>query len=278
VAILLALRHAEVVAFTTVFGNVDVSQATINVGLLCKLFGYSSIPIFPGASGPLVNLPTPPRWPGHGSNGLGSLTSSSSPANVKKIPAAVALVQLARARPQQLDLLCLGPLTNIALAIALDPAFLTLWKSVTVMGGAVGKGNSSHAAEFNFLSDPESAHVVFSRTTAPLTLCTWNLVESTNTSWGAFDGLFTSPALRDVMMHLTATYRGLEKSYIRLFYALFVRFGFFLLFMMHGLIYFPSHIFSRKLRWHGCRGGHLPQRSHQNRRSACLPHCDLFFS
>ncbi len=72
-----------------------------------------------------------------------------------------ALIDIFKERPGQIELLALGPLTNIALAARLDPAFPSHVKHLTIMGGcASARGNSSMTAEFNFFADPEAAHIV----------------------------------------------------------------------------------------------------------------------
>lgn len=84
--------------------------------------------------------------------------------------AAIAIIKAARKHAGKLELLCLGPLTNIALALKLDPSIAKLMKNVFVMGGtSYGKGNATASAEFNFHQDPEAAAVVFA-SDFPLTM------------------------------------------------------------------------------------------------------------
>jgi purine nucleosidase len=72
-----------------------------------------------------------------------------------------ALIDIFKGRPGQIELLALGPLTNIALAARLEPSFPSRVKHITIMGGCESaRGNSSMTAEFNFFADPEAAHIV----------------------------------------------------------------------------------------------------------------------
>jgi purine nucleosidase len=71
------------------------------------------------------------------------------------------MVELVKKYPNEVDFLCIGPLTNLGLAIRLDPNLPTLANSITIMGGSeMAKGNTTRTAEFNFWADPESAQIV----------------------------------------------------------------------------------------------------------------------
>jgi purine nucleosidase len=90
---------------------------------------------------------------------------------------------MARESPGVHTLVTLGPLTNIALAIALAPDLPTLFARIVTMGGAVhGRGNVTSAAEFNVYADPEAAAIVFERT-PELTLLPWETVVDTLVPW-----------------------------------------------------------------------------------------------
>jgi inosine-uridine nucleoside N-ribohydrolase len=174
-AILVALGSpVEMVAMTIVEGNVDISEGVSNAQRLVRL-ADRNIPIFKGSSPLIEGVYFPERWPGHGQDGLGGFTSkqeyklleselfpSYESVPVSSEPAAMALVRLVNAQPNELDLVALGPLTNLALAIKLDPQFLTKLKSCYIMGGCIhAKGNANNTAEFNIHYDPEAAHIVF---------------------------------------------------------------------------------------------------------------------
>lgn len=173
-AILMALANPEanVVALTTVAGNVNLDLATRNTYIILEI-AQKTVPVYRGCEDALV-VPTARRAISHGADGLGE---AGFPSSVRPTPsehAALALIRLANEAPGQLTLVALGPLTNIALATRLDPLLPQKYKELIVMGGAVySQGNSwERTSEFNFYCDPEAAAVVFSRW-PQLTLVPW---------------------------------------------------------------------------------------------------------
>lgn len=147
---------------TTVAGNVPVASGTLNVFRLLALRGPRPVPIVAqGAAAPLSRaLRTATDY--HGQDGLGDL--GDWPAAEPRLAAegAVALIlAAARRHGAQLTLIALGPLTNIALAVAADAAAMRGVGRVVVMGGAVDvPGNVTPEAEFNIHVDPEAAAAV----------------------------------------------------------------------------------------------------------------------
>lgn len=104
-----------------------------------------------------------------------------------------ALIDYSSKYPGEIELIALGPLTNLALGVRMDPLFASRFRSLTVMGASTyAKGNASLAAEFNFYCDPESAHVAlqhFAAPTRPVTLVTWEATERHSLTWAEFDAL-----------------------------------------------------------------------------------------
>lgn len=161
-AILLAFGHkdAEIVAFTTVNGNVDVSKTTANVLKVLDLVG-KDVPVYRGCVSPLVAEPHHAAYV-HGEDGLGDCGIPNSKRQPEKKHAVLALVDLANENPGQLSLVAIGPLTNLAVALQLDPDLPKKYADLTIMGGAIyAKGNTNITAEFNIFVDPEAARVVF---------------------------------------------------------------------------------------------------------------------
>lgn len=161
-AILLAFGHkdVEIVAFTTVNGNVGVDKTTANVLKVLDVVG-KDVPVFTGCSRPLINLPHSAAYV-HGEDGLGDCGIPVSKRKPEKKHAVQALIDLADANPGQLDLIAIGPLTNLAVALQLDPGLPGKYASLTIMGGAINAhGNTNVTAEFNIYADPESAYIVF---------------------------------------------------------------------------------------------------------------------
>lgn len=145
----------ELVALTTVFGNVPVEVATANALDLLELAGLEEVPVHAGAARPLDGRE--PRFARevHGEHGRGSLGAAAPSGLPSGIPAAVALCDLVTAAPGELDLVAVGPLTNVALAIGLRPTFVSELRSLTILAGAASApGNVTPVAEANAASDP----------------------------------------------------------------------------------------------------------------------------
>lgn len=164
-ALCFALAHPriELVGITTVFGNVSADQATTNALYLTQL-ASRRVPIAQGQARPSVKHGEPPPAFIHGADGLGNLPSrqAASDARADGRSAAQFMVDMARAWPGQITLVPVGPLTNIAAALALEPQLPRLIRKLVLMGGAatVG-GNVSPVAEANIWNDPHAADAVF---------------------------------------------------------------------------------------------------------------------
>lgn len=160
-AILMAHAHASVSGLTIAAGNVGLGHTVRNARTLVDLVG-STTPIFAGCPTPLVRLPEEDAVHVHGSDGLGDVGFPEPKALVSDEHAVQAILRLTREQPE-LTLVALGPLTNLALAVRLDPTLPQRVKRLVIMGGAVtGLGNTGKIpAEFNIGFDPEAAHVVF---------------------------------------------------------------------------------------------------------------------
>lgn len=157
-ALLFAARTCDVVAITTVSGNVGIASTTRNALIVRDLAGLD-VPVHRGAAGPLVGQPL--HAPDiHGDSGLDGPVLPSPRGDVHPTPAALAIVEAAKAHPD-LWLVPTGPLTNVALAMHLDPELPSRVAGISLMGGSRTHGNTTAAAEFNILADPEAADVVF---------------------------------------------------------------------------------------------------------------------
>ncbi|HEV2621081.1 MAG TPA: nucleoside hydrolase [Frateuria sp.] len=161
-AILMAHAHADVAGLSVAAGNVGLEHTVRNARVLVDLLG-ARIPVFPGCATPLVRLPEEDAAFVHGRDGFGDVGFAVPAGEVADEAAALALLRLTRERPGEVTLVALAPLTNLALALRLDPTLPARVKRLVVMGGAVtGQGNTGRIpAEFNIGFDPEAAHVVF---------------------------------------------------------------------------------------------------------------------
>ena len=152
----------EIEAITTVFGNNHVDITSQNVLHNLQVAGRTDIPLARGASKPLLRLHSGdyPVWI-HGEDGLGNVHLPRLSGGISPTPAARLIVERVRQFPGEITLLAVGPLTNLALAVSLDPAIAGLVKDVVIMGGAATvRGNISPTAEANIYNDPEAAHIV----------------------------------------------------------------------------------------------------------------------
>jgi purine nucleosidase len=164
-ALMLAHSHANarVVALTITAGNVGLSHTTANALKLLDVIGADT-PVFAGAAQPFVRAADDAAFV-HGLDGFGDTGYSRSSRALEAEHAALAMLRLSRERPGELTFVMLGPLTNLALALTLDPELPKRVKRLVIMGGAVtGRGNVAQiTTEFNIGFDPEAAHIVFSR-------------------------------------------------------------------------------------------------------------------
>ena len=174
-AILLALAspELEVMALTTIYGNSSVDACTFNALHLLKTLGRLDIPVYRGASKPLLR-PANEGWASHihGTDGLGGVIDVEETTGAAgAIPgkhAALAMIEAVMARPGEVSILALGRMTNVALALSLESEFAGSVREVIVMGGAVTvPGNVSQVATANLHEDPEAAAILY-RSGAPI--------------------------------------------------------------------------------------------------------------
>jgi purine nucleosidase len=159
---LLAHPEVELALVGSVSGNTDAVTAAANARDLLGLFGRPEIPVAVGSTDFLTHPYSGGAPQVHGSNGIGGVELPHSGAPYAPRSAAEELVALARARPGELHVLAIGPLTNLALALQLDPELASLVADVVIMGGAaLAPGNVTAAAEANIHNDPEAAAAVF---------------------------------------------------------------------------------------------------------------------
>lgn len=161
VAIIMALRWAdvEVKAITVVAGNVNLEQATRNALYTAELCG-SDVPVYKGAAKPLIREASHAEW-FHGADGMGEQGYPPPKKQAESQHAVDALIEHIQANPGVV-LVTLGPLTNVALAIAKAPEIVKNVSRCVVMGGNANVvGNVTPAAEYNIWFDPEAARMVF---------------------------------------------------------------------------------------------------------------------
>lgn len=153
-------RH-QVVGLTVAAGNVGLRHTVANALKLCEVAGRADVPVFPGCDRPLVHPAADAAYV-HGQDGFGDTGYAPAALAAADEHAALAILRLSHAHAGRLLLVALGPLTNLALALKLDPTLPQRIGRCVVMGGAVtGHGNVTPCAEFNIWFDPEAAALVF---------------------------------------------------------------------------------------------------------------------
>jgi purine nucleosidase len=164
VAILLALSvpdHLDLRCITTVAGNVPVDLTTANALRICDLAGRADVAVHRGAERPLLFALETAEFVS-GPDGLAGADLPPAARQATPGSAVDAIIVSLRAAPAAGLTLCpLGPLTNIALAIRLAPDIVPKIRRIVLMGGALGLGNITPAAEFNIYVDPHAAAIVF---------------------------------------------------------------------------------------------------------------------
>jgi len=147
-------------AVTVVAGNVGFDDQVRNAKYTLQLAGCGGVPVHEGARSPLVKDHETAEHV-HGEGGLGGDLDPEVDIPSAEGFAPDVIVERARENPGEVTLACLGPLTNVALALRREPDLGDLLESVWVMGGNVNcLGNVTPAAEFNFWADPDAAKLV----------------------------------------------------------------------------------------------------------------------
>jgi purine nucleosidase len=188
-AILLAAQRQshQLVGLSVVGGNVGLAATCRNACRLVDMLG-GGITVYPGAARPLLGGVGDAAHV-HGKDGFGDAELPPPLHQPATLNAAQAIIEQARAHAGRLQILALGPLTNLALALRLEPDLPSLVDHLVVMGGALdGIGNLTEQAEFNFAFDPEAAEIVL-RDWNQLVLVDWSITLSQAPAVAAVEAL-----------------------------------------------------------------------------------------
>jgi inosine-uridine nucleoside N-ribohydrolase len=159
----LASPELELLGITTVFGNVTVDQTARNALNILEIGGRPEIPVVAGAAQPFSRPPFPISG-FHGFDGLGNLNLPAPRRALAEWPGGAPgfIADTVLARPGEITLIAVGPLTNLAHALQREPRIASAARQVILMGGAVYcPGNITPVAEANIYHDPEAARLVF---------------------------------------------------------------------------------------------------------------------
>lgn len=197
IALLAALnpRNADVVAVTCVAGNTSLENVCKNVSKVLAVCGRDDIPFYAGCDRPLAreNIFGDHY---HGSDGLGDCPEEYKAVNtpVSGVHAAQAMVDITKTRLGQIDLVLLGPCTNLAVAHHMDPQVTSYFRKIYLLGGNIeGRGNVTPGAEFNFACDPEAAHIVIQQSICPVVVVPWEIVTRTWIPWESYKQITSLP-------------------------------------------------------------------------------------
>ena len=161
VALLCALKLDKLAirGISSVAGNVEHAKTFKNCRNVLAYAGREDIKVYPGAIKPMcVELDDASEV--HGKDGLGGVVIPESPAEKETMHAWDAIYEAAKKEGGKLQIVAVGPLTNIANAIISHPDLKGMVKRILIMGGAAVGGNATMAAEFNIYADPHSAETV----------------------------------------------------------------------------------------------------------------------
>lgn len=160
IAMAVQSKDIEILGITTIFGNVTTEQATNNALTLVEFFN-ESIPVYQGELAPLELPFHQPASMVHGIDGFGELFLPLPTKQAQDTHAVQFIIDTIHEYPHEVSLLALGPQTNLAKALQIDPSISALVKEVVVMGGAFEtQGNINDYAEANIYNDPHAAQVV----------------------------------------------------------------------------------------------------------------------
>jgi purine nucleosidase len=175
VALVMALRYpgVKVEAITVVAGNVPLDQAVQNALFTVELCGAKT-PVHAGLAAPLM-IPLKTAQNVHGRDGMGDIGLPLHSRVPARRHAVDVLIETINRHAGEIELVSLGPLTNLACALLLDPSLAGKVKAYTMMGGiGQGYGNVNELAEYNIWADPEAARIVF-ESGLPITMVGWDI-------------------------------------------------------------------------------------------------------
>ncbi|XP_061698386.1 inosine-uridine preferring nucleoside hydrolase [Syngnathoides biaculeatus] len=196
-AIMLALAapNVDLLGVTCVHGNTTVENVCRNALRVLQACDRLEIPVFKGAAKPLLGH-TIDASNFHGVDGLGDAPDPLAPGvdQVQEEGAVSAMIRIVNDNPGEVSLVATAPLTNLALAVRLDPSLPSKLRGLYVMGGNTeSRGNTTVCGEFNFVADPEAAYIVLNEYRCPTYLACWEFTLYSKLSWEFCDTWLAQP-------------------------------------------------------------------------------------
>ncbi|MCJ8732447.1 hypothetical protein PDJAM_G00211350 [Pangasius djambal] len=181
----LAVPDVQILGITCVHGNASIENVCRNVLRVLKVCDQMEIPVFRGASKPLLgDVLNASLF--HGHDGLGDAPDPNAPGLelAQEEGAVSAIIRIVNEHPGEVSIVATAPLTNLALAVKLDPTLPQKLKALYIMGGNTdSRGNTTICGEFNFAADPEAAYIVLNDYLCPTYIATWEFTCLSKLPW-----------------------------------------------------------------------------------------------
>ncbi|XP_070786718.1 inosine-uridine preferring nucleoside hydrolase-like [Enoplosus armatus] len=189
IMVALAAPDVEILGITCCHGNTPLENVLKNTLRVLKVCNRLDIPVYRGCSKPLLARK---QHAGdyHGKDGLGDVPDPDAPGLdlLQKKKAVQAMIKMVKENPGEVTIVATAPLTNLAVAVQLDPSLPKKLKALYIMGGNIeSRGNTTVCGEFNFVADPEAAYVVLDRYTCPTYIATWEFSCRNSLPWSFCD-------------------------------------------------------------------------------------------